>query len=155
MYKEHRSEIWIDIAMNLRSNLKNTEEQCMKILGLSFNHLPHHLRPCFLYMGVFPRNCRIPLSKLIILWVAEGFLKRCKPKNLEEVAEDNLNDLIDRNLILVCKKSCNGKIRTCNIHDLLMDVCVQNSSKENFLHVVNRDGYATGESPKRLHVEQS
>ncbi|KAK4394649.1 putative late blight resistance proteinR1A-10 [Sesamum angolense] len=104
---------------------------------------------------VIGEDSEIPVSKLINLWAAEGFLKPSTSKNLEELAEEYLKDLIERSLILVRKRSCNGKIKTCNIHDLLRDVCVRNAQKENFLHVVNWDGDLTQEgnrSRRRLSI---
>ncbi|KAL1553039.1 hypothetical protein AAHA92_13765 [Salvia divinorum] len=156
LYKEKKSLVWREVAENLNFKLRQIEDQCLEILGLSYNHLPHHLRPCFLYMGVFLRDSEIPVSRLISLWEAEGFLKTCTSKSLEVVGEDYLKDLIDRNLILACKRSCNGKLRTCGIHDLLRDFCVENASKENFFHVMDGGGYITRvlpeQTPRRLSV---
>ncbi|KAH6759224.1 hypothetical protein C2S51_019459 [Perilla frutescens var. frutescens] len=155
--KDNRIKTWREVAQNLNSKLRQTEEHCLETLGLSYKYLPHELRPCFLYMGVFPEDCEIPVSRLINLWVAEGFLKpRTSEKSLEEVAEEYLDHLIDRNLIMVCKRSCNGMIRTCSIHDLLRDVSVQNAQKENFLHVLDWGVYVTQERlgcvPRRLSI---
>ncbi|XP_011071841.1 putative late blight resistance protein homolog R1A-10 [Sesamum indicum] len=156
LYKESRTwRNWRSIAENLNSVFSKDDEQCLEILGLSYNRLPHRLKPCFLYMGVFPEDSEIPVSKLINLWAAEGFLKPSTSKTLEEVAEEYLKDLIERSLILACKRSCNGRIKTCNIHDLLRDVCVRNAQKENFLDVVNWDGDLTEEgnrSRRRLSI---
>ncbi|KAK4437200.1 putative late blight resistance proteinR1A-10 [Sesamum alatum] len=134
--KERRQEYWRNLAGNLSSIVTKDDEQCLEILGLSYNRLPHRLRACFLYMAVFPEDYEIPVPKLIRLWAAEGFLKPDASKSLEDLAEEYLDDLIERNLILVSKRSANGKIRTCNIHDLLRNLCLRNSQKENFLYVV-------------------
>ncbi|KAI3454508.1 hypothetical protein Pfo_011171 [Paulownia fortunei] len=130
------TEYWRSVADNLSSVVTKDDEQCMEILSLSYNHLPHRLRACFLYMGVFPEDYEIPVPKLVRLWAAEGFLKPNRSKSLEELAEENLEDLIERNLILVCKRTPNGKIKTCNIHDLIRNLCLQNAQKENFLQVM-------------------
>lgn len=47
---------WKGIAENVNSVA--TEGQFEKILSLSYTHLPHYLRPCFLYMGMFPEIMR-------------------------------------------------------------------------------------------------
>ncbi|GFP92372.1 putative late blight resistance protein homolog r1b-14 [Phtheirospermum japonicum] len=132
-------EPWTNVADNLSSIVaKDGETQCMEILSLSYNHLPHHLRACFLYMGVFPEDCEISVPKLIRLWVAEGFLKPNMSKSLEELAEECLEDLFARNLVLVCKWSRHGGIKTCIIHDMIRNLCVQKAHEEKFLHVVRR-----------------
>ncbi|KAK4437228.1 putative late blight resistance proteinR1A-4, partial [Sesamum alatum] len=129
-------EYWEFVGENVSSyaNLGN-DEHCLKILSLSYNNLPIHLKSCFLYMRIFPRGHRIRISKLIKYWVAEGFLKPIDGKNLEELAEEYLTDLIDRNLVLVRKLDYKGNIETCEIHDLLRDLCLRESEKEQYFLV--------------------
>ncbi|KAG8378961.1 hypothetical protein BUALT_Bualt07G0038900 [Buddleja alternifolia] len=126
-------EVWEFVAENASSytNSEN-DEQCLKILALSYHHLPIHLKPCFLYMRVFPEDHEIQVSKLIKLWISEGFLNSLRAKNLEDVAEEYLKDLIDRNLILIRNKGLTGKVKTCGIHDLLRDLCIRESHEEPF-----------------------
>ncbi|PIN21530.1 hypothetical protein CDL12_05776 [Handroanthus impetiginosus] len=127
---------WEFVAENVSSFANSgNEEHCLKILSLSYKHLPIHLKPCFLYMRVFPDDVQIVVSELIKAWVAEGFLKPIRSKTLEEVAEEYLKDLIGRNLILICKWTLNGKIKKCSIHDFLRDLCLRESEKEHFYHV--------------------
>ncbi|KAL9177962.1 hypothetical protein ABFS82_01G094400 [Erythranthe guttata] len=45
-----------------------------KALFFSYMMLPQLLKPFFMYMGVFPKHYGISRSKLIKLWVSEGFL---------------------------------------------------------------------------------
>ncbi|XP_022850206.1 putative late blight resistance protein homolog R1A-3 isoform X2 [Olea europaea var. sylvestris] len=129
---------WEYVAQNISSIIAEKDDQCLKILTLSFEHLPTHLKACFLYMGVFPENYEILISRLIKLWVAEGFLKPKKHKQLDEVAEEYLMELISRNLLLVCRKGSNGKIKSCGIHNLLREFCVKTAHKENFFCVKSR-----------------
>ncbi|CAA2984372.1 late blight resistance homolog R1B-17 [Olea europaea subsp. europaea] len=129
---------WEYVAENLSSIIAEKDDQCLKILTLSFKHLPTHLKACFLYMGVFPENYEIPISRLIKLWAAEGFLKPKNLKHLDEIAEEYLMELISRNLLLVCRKGSNGKIKSCGIHNLLREFCVRVAHKENFFCVKSR-----------------
>ncbi|GER27092.1 disease resistance protein [Striga asiatica] len=95
-------------------------------------------------MGIFPEDHNIRVSRLIKLWVTEGFLKPNKSHSLEEVAEDYICDLVDRNLISIRKLGSTGKIKTCNIHDLLRDACLRIGMRENFLRVVRKADSAQG-----------
>ncbi|EYU17666.1 hypothetical protein MIMGU_mgv1a021453mg, partial [Erythranthe guttata] len=135
-------EYWEKFAKEKKSIL-NTRggEESLDILSLSYNHLPAHLKPCFLYMGVFPEDHVISVSKLIKLWVAEGFIKPNSTQSLEESAEGYLKDLVDRNLVLVRRLGSTGKMKTCTIHDLLRELCLKVAQKEKFLCV-------TSEAPK-------
>ncbi|KAL0464126.1 UNVERIFIED_CONTAM: putative late blight resistance proteinR1B-16 [Sesamum latifolium] len=126
---------WEKIATNISLAVTTNDKQFSKILSLSYDHLPCHLKACFLYMGGFPEDYDIPVSKLTKLWVAEGFLKLNGPKSSEELAEECLEDLVKRNLVLIIKRRSNGKIRFCGLHDLLRDLCIQKAREEEFLHL--------------------
>ncbi|CAA2993372.1 late blight resistance homolog R1B-16 isoform X1 [Olea europaea subsp. europaea] len=130
---------WEYVAENLNSIVAEKDDRCLEILNFSYTYLPAHLKSCFLYMGVFPENYEIPVSRLVNLWVVEGFLKPHEHKHLEEVAEEYLGDLIDRNLILVRQKgSINGKVKACIMHGLLRELCVRMAHEEEFLCVKSR-----------------
>ncbi|KAL0460523.1 UNVERIFIED_CONTAM: putative late blight resistance proteinR1A-10 [Sesamum latifolium] len=130
---------WTKLAENVdQSIVAEDPEHCMNILALSYNYLPNFLKACFLYMGAFPKDYEIPVSRLIWLWIAEGFVLPVRSKCLEDVANDYLEDLVNRNLILVGKRRLNGRIKTCRIHDLLRDLCMIEAQNENFLHVIER-----------------
>ncbi|KAK6146619.1 hypothetical protein DH2020_020488 [Rehmannia glutinosa] len=133
-----KRDIWLNVAENVGSLVARNQEQFLNIIAMSYNHLPHHLKACFLYMGAFPENVDIPVWRLKALWIAEGFLKRETVKSLEKVAEEYLEDLIDRSLILAEKKT-NDRVTTCRIHDLLRDFCLREAEKENFWHVMTRN----------------
>lgn len=198
---------WQDIAESVNSVVSSDPEQCLEILALSYNHLPNHLKACFLYMGAFPEDCEIEVQKLIRLWIAEGFLdkkldahasdqlpesksrqllwyktfldnkfdryvtdrswaSKYQPfnllyrskSNLEIEAETYLKDLIERNLLLVGKRTFSGEIRTCRLHEVMQDLCIREAQKENFMHVIRMDSEAHSASminPRRLSLQSS
>ncbi|XP_076882246.1 putative late blight resistance protein homolog R1B-23 [Bidens hawaiensis] len=112
----------------------------MDTLALSYNHLPSHLRPCFLYLGVFPGDCDIPVHKLIRLWVAQGFIDETGSKSLEDVAEDYLMDLLGRSLVTVSEKGDDGEIKACHVHDLLRSLCMWKANEQGFSPISYRYG---------------
>ncbi|KAL2515011.1 putative disease resistance RPP13-like protein 3 [Forsythia ovata] len=139
LYKGKRThDYWMYVKQNVNSAVIGTDDQFMEILLLSYNHLPHHLRACFLYMAVFPEDYEIRKSQLTKLWVAEGFIKPDRSKSLEAVADKYVEDLLDRNMILAHERSYTGKIKICSIHDLMRDLCVRKAQEENFLHLYDR-----------------
>ncbi|XP_019175619.1 PREDICTED: putative late blight resistance protein homolog R1B-17 isoform X1 [Ipomoea nil] len=125
-------EAWGDVVKNM-----NSLDDCLGLLSLSYNYLPSHLKACFLYFGVFPEDRDILATKLINLWVAEGFLKKEKQmtKSLEEVAESYLHNLINRNLVQVSQQSFDGKIKSCKLHDMLHDISVKEARRGKLLSV--------------------
>ncbi|KAL9170589.1 hypothetical protein ABFS82_04G154800 [Erythranthe guttata] len=133
--RSHKTqEYWKIISKDLISNLNlEKDENCSSILSLSYTYLPPHLKPCFLYVGIFPEDHEILVSQLIKLWVAEGFIKPNKAQSLEDIARGYLNDLVDRNLILKHKLGSNGRIKFCKIHDLLRDLSLKAAQKDEFM----------------------
>ncbi|KAL0440951.1 UNVERIFIED_CONTAM: putative late blight resistance proteinR1A-10 [Sesamum radiatum] len=128
-------EYWEFVIKSLTS-FSNSEddEHCSRVLSLSYNHLPIHLKPCFLYWRVFPEDHQTCPFDLIQLWLAEGFLKPVKGKTLEEVAEQYLKELIDRNLIIVIDQGL-SKPPGLVMHDILRDFCLREYRKQHFILV--------------------
>ncbi|XP_047959853.1 putative late blight resistance protein homolog R1B-14 [Salvia hispanica] len=136
---EHTEECWESIRTNSSSVVNSADEDfCLKILKLSYNHLPVYLKPCFLYMGVFDEDRAVRVSTLVQLWVSEGFLRPQSGKSLETSAKEYLNELIDRNLILVHELGSTGNIKRCKVHDLLRDLCCREAGKEGFYYVTGQ-----------------
>ncbi|XP_031091155.1 putative late blight resistance protein homolog R1B-16 [Ipomoea triloba] len=97
---EEVEEKWKNVA---KSVMSDSNDAYSRILYLSYNQLPHPLKACFLYFGIFEEDYEIPVKKLVRLWVAEGFLSIVKHVNTEKVAMECLQDLVDRSLVIVSK----------------------------------------------------
>ncbi|XP_051133515.1 toMV resistant protein Tm-2 netted virescent-like [Andrographis paniculata] len=120
--------------MNSILNLEDYE-CCLNILSLSYKYLPEHLKPCFLYMGIFLENQEIRVLQLIKLWIAEGLVEPDRnSKSLEEIGQDYLKDLIDWNLVLVQKSGAIGNFKTCYLHDCIRDLCLRIAREEKFVY---------------------
>ncbi|KAL0357377.1 UNVERIFIED_CONTAM: putative late blight resistance proteinR1B-16 [Sesamum calycinum] len=132
---ETNQDFWEQVSDNVSSTVADKDEHFSNILSLSYNHLPNHLKPCFLYMGAFPEDYEIRSSTLVNLLVAEGFVRPMSDKSLEEAAKTHLNALVDRNLIFVSQQGSNGNAKSYSIHDLLRDLCVRKACEEKFLFI--------------------
>lgn len=49
-------------------------DSVMPSLKLSYEALPAHLKPCFLYCSVFPKNTEIESEYLVHAWIGQGFV---------------------------------------------------------------------------------
>ncbi|XP_060170872.1 putative late blight resistance protein homolog R1A-10 [Lycium barbarum] len=117
---------WIKISDNVNSHIGSTFKQCLSILALSYNYLPCSLRACFLYMGVYREDAEIDVDGLIRVWV-------------EEVAEECLEDLVSRCLVMVTSRAwVTGKITGRKIHDLVRLLWLREGKAEKFFHVINK-----------------
>ncbi|XP_057774815.1 putative late blight resistance protein homolog R1B-14 [Salvia miltiorrhiza] len=126
-------QFWKHIAENLSSVVNSDDdEHCLKVLYTSYNSLPLHLKPCFLYMSVAKEDREIAVSNFTKMWVAEGFLKPIGGKTSQEVAEECLEELVGRNLILVQERDFYGKLKLFKLHDLVRDLCLREAKRQKF-----------------------
>jgi disease resistance protein RPM1 len=73
-------------------------------------------------------------------WIAEGFVGERPGKSVEEVADDYFEQLIMRKVIQPLEESNNGKVKNCQVHELVHDFIVYKASEENLVTVVG-SGY--------------
>ncbi|XP_021295567.1 putative disease resistance protein At1g50180 isoform X2 [Herrania umbratica] len=137
---------WEMVHRNINAHLNKFQQEDHRyggvngILALSYNELPFHLKPCFLYFGHYPEDWEISKRELIRLWIAEGFISpswNSREMLMEDVAEQFLEQLISRCLVQVGKRDHTGTgVKTCHVHDLLRDLCVKKAQEENFLEII-------------------
>jgi hypothetical protein len=133
--KEKTHQTWSKVIADVNWYLT----KCRDILALSYTYLPRRLKPCFLYIGAYPEDFEIPVEELIKLWIAKGFIQHTIKRNIEDVADDYLEELIDRNLIQVATRRSDEGAKTCRIHDLLRDLCITKSAEDKRLYVHRDD----------------
>ncbi|XP_042037906.1 putative late blight resistance protein homolog R1B-8 isoform X2 [Salvia splendens] len=140
-------ECWRKVAQNMNSHIQETSIPKAVNAGL-----PQHLKACFLYLCLFQRHYDIPTSTLIKLWVAEGFIEPEADQSLEQIAEEYLEDLVSRSLVIVDEQSYTGRIKTCGvIHKLVRDVCVTEARQQKLFCIVN-EGTST-KNQRRLSIQ--
>ncbi|CAM0947993.1 unnamed protein product [Alopecurus aequalis] len=110
---------WKSIKNSLGAKLatETTLEEMRGILNLSYMHLPVILRPCFLYLGMYPEDREIMRDDLVHQWIAEGFVCGLQGVDIDDVAISYFNELINR------------------IHDMLLDLILRKSTDDNFISV--------------------
>ncbi|MCD9560041.1 hypothetical protein HAX54_018470 [Datura stramonium] len=134
--KKMEASWWYEVKNSLLSSLGESEGYSLSTMQLSYDNLPNYLKPCLLYMSMFSEDARIPVSKLISLWIAEGFVQNIEFGRLEETAEGYLMDLIHSNVVMVSRRRYNGKVKYCQVHDVVLYFCLQKSREEKFMIAV-------------------
>ncbi|KAH0674628.1 hypothetical protein KY284_025715 [Solanum tuberosum] len=102
------------------------EEEVVKVLQLSYDHLSDHVKPCLVYLASYPKDKDIRISELKDLWSAQGLVEQIEMKSAEEV----VNELISSSLVIPFDNSI------CKIHDLVHDFCSIKSRKEKLFHFI-------------------
>ncbi|KAK8459002.1 hypothetical protein SEVIR_2G055000v4 [Setaria viridis] len=124
-----------------------TLEGMRHIVALSYNHLPHELKECMMYLSIFPEDYEIDTKRLLSRWIAEGLIPEKRGWTLMEVAESCLNELLRRNMV-VPRIGHDGKVESCQVHDVLLEVMVSKSLESNFVSLLG--GQYTGMSYDRI-----
>ncbi|KAI5678610.1 hypothetical protein M9H77_09560 [Catharanthus roseus] len=131
LYHREESYWWEKVAKNIETFNLATADRAQSVIELSFKNLPQHLKPCFLYLGVFREDYEIPSKILLHLWVSEGFVPQANgEESSEDIAEDYLEELVDRSLVMVDKRRLNGRIKSIRIHDTLREFCKAQAKAE-------------------------
>ncbi|XP_030942623.1 probable disease resistance protein RF9 isoform X2 [Quercus lobata] len=131
---------WEEVHKHVKPYLYEEQNLLInKVLALSYNDLPSHLKPCFLYLGNFPKDLGISTKILIRMWMGEGFISKIqhgggREDTMDDVGHRYLRELVQRSMVLVGKKTSLGRIKTCQMHDLMRDFCISKAEEENFLH---------------------
>lgn len=141
------AEEWYKVYNSIGYGLGNNHDMknMRKILSLSYHNLPSHLRTCLLYLSIFPEDYEIERSRLIRMWISEGFIHPEKDgDNMFELADNYFNELINRSLIQP-SGYVSSMPHSCRVHDMIHDLIRSLSSKENFVTVL--DGISQQTSP--------
>ncbi|CAM0907799.1 unnamed protein product [Alopecurus aequalis] len=134
-------DMWERICRSIGSEMESnpTLEGMRHIVTLSYNHLPHHLKVCMLYLSIFPEDYVIFKDRLLYRWIAEGLVEEKRGLTLLEVAEGYFNELMTRNMIIPAAAMLDfvdGGVETCKVHDMVLEVMVSKSLEANFVSLV-------------------
>ncbi|KAG2708522.1 hypothetical protein I3760_05G197600 [Carya illinoinensis] len=105
-----KSEIW---------DIPEKKSGIVPALMLSYYHLPSHLKRCFAYCSILPKDYEFEKKHVVLLWMAEGLIQQGKEeKEMEILGEEYFLDLLARSFF---QQSNNNKSRFV-MHDLINDL---------------------------------
>ncbi|GKV39811.1 hypothetical protein SLEP1_g47527 [Rubroshorea leprosula] len=111
--KPHLHE-WEYILNSKIWDLPEDNSDILPALRLSYNHLPSHLKRCFGYCSIFPKDYEFDEGELVLLWMAEGLLQQ-QPQRMKQTKD----------------------LGHCHFHDLLSRAFFQRSSRDESLFVMH------------------
>ncbi|XP_047339586.1 putative disease resistance protein RGA1 [Impatiens glandulifera] len=98
---------------------QNEESDLLPILRLSYYELLYHLRRCFVFCAIFPKDALIKKERLIQLWMAHGLIPTDKNQEVEDVGNTIWKNLCWRSFFQDEKSDRYGMYETCKMHDLM------------------------------------
>ncbi|GMJ01231.1 hypothetical protein like AT3G14470 [Hibiscus trionum] len=110
---------WEDIMKSKIWDLPEAKSGILPALRLSYHYLPFHLKRCFSYCAIFPKDYEFDKEELILLWMAEGFLHPVKgKKQMQHIGVEYFRDLSSRSFF---QQSTGNQTRYV-MHDLINDL---------------------------------
>ncbi|KAG6704585.1 hypothetical protein I3843_07G134400 [Carya illinoinensis] len=110
------------------------EVEVAKILALKYNYLPFHLRPCLLYLGPFPKGYKIPVRRLLRLWLAEGFVNHSPNETPEDMVEGYLDEPLNQKMIEITRRK-DGSPKICVIREELHDIILPKAKYVSLFYI--------------------
>ncbi|WKA02355.1 hypothetical protein VitviT2T_020555 [Vitis vinifera] len=114
---------WSSIKNN--KNLMSLQDgnNILKVLKLSYDNLPSHLKQCFTYCALFPKDYAMKKKMLIQLWMAQGYIQPLdENEHLEDVGDQYFKELLSWSMFQDVKIDDNNNIISCKMHDLIHDL---------------------------------
>ncbi|EEE53233.1 hypothetical protein OsJ_36133 [Oryza sativa Japonica Group] len=113
-----KSELW---------KLEQDRTDILPALRLSYMYLPPHLKRCFSFCAVYPKDYRFEKDTLVDIWLAEGFVEHASSFPTVTVVQQYFEELLSRSFF---QKVTHGKYV---IHDLMHDMAQLVSQDECFI----------------------
>ncbi|KAM0883829.1 hypothetical protein ACQ4PT_031363 [Festuca glaucescens] len=139
---ERTEHLWNRVKDSIEHALETSDsvERMMKVLSVCYSDLHPRVKSCFLYLSIFPKGSTIKMNDLIRRWSAEGFFHGEGRYTVHELGERCFNELLNRSLIQPMKIDEYGKVKSCQVHDTVMDSIISKSTEENFVTLVGGPG---------------
>jgi len=107
-------------------------ENMRQILSFSYYDLPSYLKPCLLYLSIFPDDHTILRDQLIQRWMAEVFICGNDVETSNNLRHHYFNELINRSMIQPEHIDACGMVGAYRVHDMVLDLITSLSTKENY-----------------------
>uniref|UniRef100_A0A7N2LBQ2 CC-NBS-LRR protein n=1 Tax=Quercus lobata TaxID=97700 RepID=A0A7N2LBQ2_QUELO len=113
-------------------NISEEDNDILPTLKLSYDHLPSHLKQCFAFCSIFPKDYKIEKASLIYMWMAQGFIKLYNEKKCpQDVGNEYFMDLLWRSFFQEVEKDELGNILQFKIHDFMHDLAIKVMGSES------------------------
>ncbi|KAJ4849940.1 hypothetical protein Tsubulata_903813 [Turnera subulata] len=110
---------WEEILKSSYWDQALIDAKILPALKLSYHYMPSHLKQCFAYCAIIPKDYAFKKEVLVHLWMAEGLLTQDRESiEMEEIGEKCVQDLVSRSFL----QQSNDDPRLLSMHDLVNDL---------------------------------
>ncbi|TYJ12509.1 hypothetical protein E1A91_A11G356400v1 [Gossypium mustelinum] len=143
-FKETEKE-WRSFKDNEFTRICQNEGKILDTLKLSYDHLPSHLKHCFAYCRLYPKDHEIRVQTLVQFWIAQGF----------EIGLGYFIDLVERSFFQEVGERYSWEGLTCKMHDLMHDLAESVSGTESSIVDSNEIAIQVGEKCRHISIDPS
>ncbi|XP_057745756.1 putative disease resistance protein At3g14460 [Arachis stenosperma] len=119
--RRHDAKEWEKVLRSDIWGFSTNDSKIVPALLISYFHLPTHLKRCFVYCALFPKDYHFEKDELILLWMAEDLLRLPeRGESLEEVGCKCFEELVSRLFF----KKLQDDDEYFVMHDLLHDLAI-------------------------------
>ncbi|CAL5330700.1 unnamed protein product [Camellia sinensis] len=117
---KERDNEWENVLNSKIWDLTEPGNEIPPALRLSYHHLPVHLKRCFAYCSILPKDYEFEEEELVFLWMAEGLLQQQNgQKRMEDLGVEYFRELRSRSFF---QPSSGGESSKFVMHDLINDL---------------------------------
>ncbi|XP_077229289.1 putative disease resistance protein RGA3 [Tasmannia lanceolata] len=126
----------------------NAFRMSLNFLSSTYEGLHSHLKACFDYFSLFPREFWLDKETLIQLWMAHDLIRIEQSRAMEEIGAQYFDDLISgTSFFRDTERDDDGNIIRCKLHDLVYDLSLLVRDEEHHLLVVKDESENTPSIP--------
>ncbi|XP_059428109.1 disease resistance protein RGA2-like [Corylus avellana] len=119
---------WKFVRDNEIWKLNQNESDILPALRLSYDQMPIHLKRCFAFCSLFPKDHVFYSDELVQMWMANGLILETsinKKQELEDVGDLYVNELLSRSFFQDANKILPSlAFYTFKMHDLIHDLAI-------------------------------
>ncbi|KAJ9685696.1 hypothetical protein PVL29_017651 [Vitis rotundifolia] len=137
LYFKTQERDWLSILNNKNLTLLGDKNDILQVLRLSYDNLPIHLKQCFAYCALFPKDYIIEKKLLVQLWMAQSYLQPSNENiDLEDIGNQYFEDLLSRSLFQKVEIEDDKNMSSYKMHDLIHDLA-QSIAKSEIIIVTD------------------
>ncbi|MBA0742859.1 hypothetical protein Gogos_015873 [Gossypium gossypioides] len=154
-FKETEKE-WRSFKDNELARLSVHQDEILPTLRLSYNHLPSHLKHCFAFCRLYPKDHVIHVQTLVQFWIAQGYIKQLNPsQSLQEIGFEYFNDLVDRSFFQEVGERFSREELSCKMNNSMHDLAESVAGRESSIVDLERHASQVGENCRHIAINPS
>ncbi|MED6108121.1 hypothetical protein PIB30_020567 [Stylosanthes scabra] len=118
LHNKYNEGDWENILESEIWELSEDDSKIIPTLRVSYHHLPSHLKRCFVYCSLYPKDFQFDKDDLILLWMAEDLLQPMGNNTLENIGSVYFDELVARSFFQPSSASAGLFV----MHDLMHDL---------------------------------